>query len=298
MGADYHQLIRVCVMHKEHWILAYASATGHGHIAANLPCQDVCGVKLLADGWGIAVVSDGAGSCEHSQQGAQLTVQYAIEHFRTLITSRHWTESTEMPTVEAWRETASLALHDVFQELNTYATGQGYPLASLSCTVIVVIFSPFGLLAAHIGDGRAGFLSQSGEWQPLMTPFHGEYANQTVFVTSDIWEDALCSPYLETAIVTEAVQAFCLLSDGCERASYECYLYDEEHQRFYDPNKPYPPFFNRVVDWLRTLHRNGQPQQEMNELWAQVLRTGTAALQQETDDKTMIIAVQAMPSDG
>ena len=284
-------------MQKEHWSLAYASVLGNGHHAEHLPCQDACGVELLSHGWGIAVVSDGAGSCERSQLGAQKVVECTLAQFKTLIIAHRWHECTALPTEEAWYEAASHALRQVRQELKHYATTHDYPLASLSCTMIGVIFSPYGLLTAHIGDGRAGFLSQSGAWQPLITPYHGEYANQTVFVTSDICEDALCPPYFETAIVAEAVQAFCLLSDGCERASYQCYLYDEVQQRFYDPNKPYPPFFNRVVDWLKTLPQHEHTQQDINEQWAQVLRSGTEVLRQERDDKTMIIAVHLCPAD-
>jgi hypothetical protein len=285
-------------MPTEPWSLAYASVTGHGHHADNLPCQDACGVELLAHGWGIAVVSDGAGSCEYSHLGAQHVVACTLEQFKTLILSQHWHERTELPPAEVWYEAASHALRQVRQALKHYATMHDYTLASLSCTMIGVIFSPYGLLAAHIGDGRAGFLSQSGEWQPLITPYHGEYANQTVFVTSDLCGEALRPPYFETAIVAEAVQAFCLLSDGCERASYQCYLYDEVQQRFYDPNKPYPPFFNRVVDWLKYLPHHEHTQQEINAQWAQVLCSGTEVLRQERDDKTMIIAVHLCPTDG
>lgn len=67
-------------------------------------------------------------------------------------------------------------------------------------------------LVAHIGDGGiVARLADSGTWQALSWPDHGEYASTTRFVT-----DEPPAP-LRTHITRQPIDALALFSDGIER---------------------------------------------------------------------------------
>lgn len=270
-------------MLKYAWTVVYASIMGHLHTKEGLPCQDACEVKDLGDGWGVAVVADGAGSCQNADQGAQQTVNLAIQHFANAVHKNKWVQKNKLPSQNQWQLLASENLGYIKEDLITFSTQKELAFESLSCTIIVLIYSPIGLLITHVGDGRAGYLAASGEWLSMMTPFRGEEANQTIFITSDFEKD------IESKVIEEKVSAFCLLSDGCEKSAFECNLFDKEKNLYYDPNRPYPKFFNpNLLALSKITHKS---QEEMNLLWQHFLAEGTPQLKNETDDKTLILGM-------
>jgi len=273
----------------QNWVYAFASSIGSGHIMEQLPCQDSCKVADYG-AFGIFVVSDGAGSCSNSHIGSQLTTDSCLFHFKKAIDTYKW-DNNHLPAIDKWNKTAKETLYSVKEDLEKYSLSHEVEFKSLACTVIVVIAFKSSLLVVHIGDGRAGYCNFNSEWHPIIKPFHGELANQTVFITSDIWDDEIIDSYIESSIVENDVKAFCLLTDGCEKASFECNLYNEEKEIFYDPNKPFPLFFNPNVAGLIELYNDGKTQKEINELWENFLSEGNERLRMETDDKTMILAV-------
>jgi hypothetical protein len=271
------------------WIFAFASVQGNGHIAENIPCQDAHRVEHY-ENFTITVVCDGAGSCENSGKGAKQVADSCLIHFGKRISESDWAE--ELPTEQIWQEEAKQTFHLIRDDLEKFAQSEELAFKSLSCTVIVVVSLPGGLLVTHIGDGRAGYCTANGDWLPALTPFRGEEANQTVFITSEIWEESITNHYLESRVITGPVSAFCLLSDGCEKVSFEVNLYNKDTEQFYDPNRPYFPFFSPLQKILFTLHEQQKTQEDINALWAGFLTNGLERLRLETDDKTMILAVR------
>jgi len=282
-------------MQQSEWVFAYASAIGNGHISGNLPCQDYCDVRHY-DSFSIGIVSDGAGSCSNSHLGAQKVCEYAMHYFSDALKQKEWIINNTLPCQEEWNTLARQTLLQVRNDLAQFAYNSEVELKSLSCTIIVVIILKKGLLVTHIGDGRAGYCNQQNEWFPMITPFHGEEANETVFITSDIWYSSIIDRYIESNIIDEEIKAFSLLSDGCEKASFECNLYDEEKSVFYDPNRPFKHFYDKNVNvHLPLLKKAGKNQDEINILWKKFLTDGNVKLQIEPDDKTMILGVYVTP---
>ncbi|TAH20811.1 MAG: protein phosphatase 2C domain-containing protein [Cytophagales bacterium] len=267
------------------WTVVYASVIGNLHVREGMPCQDACAIKDLAEGWGIAVVADGAGSCQHSDKGAQQTVYLAIQHFANTVYKNQWIEKNNLPAQSQWDRLALENLMRIRDDLQTFSKQNQLPFESLSCTIIVLIYSPVGLLITHIGDGRAGYLNAQEEWQSMITPFRGEEANQTLFITSDFEKE------VESRVINEKISAFCVLSDGCEKSAFECNLFDKEKNLYYDPNRPYPKFFNPNILALSKLDNMNQEQKNL--LWQQFLIEGNAQLKNETDDKTLILGMIA-----
>jgi Protein phosphatase 2C len=276
-------------MQKDKWIYAYASAIGNSHISENIPCQDYCTVENY-DNYSIAIVCDGAGSCSNSQIGSKNVTEFCLFQFGNLIKKHNWNK--KLPSQNYWQNEAKKTLRIIKEDLVNYSINNSLEFKSLSCTVIVTIVLKNGLLVTHIGDGRAGYCNMKDEWFSTITPFHGELANQTVFITSDIWNDENIDNYIESKVIKAQVKAFCLLSDGCEKASFECNLFNQETETYFDPNKPYPLFFNPNLKILPELHRQNKTKEEINTLWKTFLTNGNEKLRIEPDDKTMILGVR------
>lgn len=270
------------------WIYAAASVMGAAHRQYDIPCQDHCAFLALSPQCHIAVVCDGAGSCDNAHIGAQQTANFALNRFSDYCQTQLLCPDTPLPNTEQWREQALQNVQLIKNDLLQYAQQNDLPFPSLACTLIVLIHTPLGLLCVHIGDGRAAYRTAQGEWEALIAPFHGEEINSTVFITSNFEQNT--AEYIKTIQVNKAVTAFCLLSDGCERASFEINLFDAESGKYYDPNRPYLPFFEPNIVALQQLHQQQKTQAEINQLWAAFLENGNEKLRSEPDDKTMILA--------
>jgi hypothetical protein len=277
-------------MVKNNWVFAFSSTIGSAHITEALPCQDYCKVESY-DGFNISIVADGAGSCENSHLGAKQAVEFCNFHFPNLVRSRGWL-SGNLPTNDSWNEEAKLTFKRVRDDLENFSINESIEFRSLSCTLIVVISFIDDLLVTHIGDGRAGYCDKKSDWSAMITPFKGEEANQTVFVTSDIYDDTFIDRYIQSLVIGDGPTAFCLMSDGCEKSAFQCNFYNPETQQFYDPNKPFPDFFNNNIKILKQMVDDGKGQEEVNDLWERFLISGTDKLKVETDDKTLILAVR------
>lgn len=271
------------------WGVAYASVIGNSHIGEGLPCQDACLLKF-ENGYGIAVVSDGAGSCSNSHIGSEKSCSFFYAHIKEIIENRQWALNKQLPSLEEWKDIGLEALFKVKTDLVELSVQEDIDFKSLSCTLMAVVFFPHGLLLAQIGDGRGGF-QKDGIWNGLFKPFKGEFANETVFITSHIWETELMDKYINLTVLDFPVDAFCLLTDGCERAAFQINLFNEAEEKYFDPNLPYPNFFNPLVGTLKGLIEGKQTQAEINSLWANFLTNGNPKFEIETDDKTMILAV-------
>jgi hypothetical protein len=277
---------------NSNWAIAAASVIGNSHIREKVPCQDFCYYKKINPDYGIAIVSDGAGSCKNSHFGSRHIAHLAVDFFENILNEKKWIENKTFPDLEEWHCTAKKVLKEIKENLEIYAKFKNFDFKSLSCTIIAVIYSPNGILVTHIGDGRAGYLNNKGSWNSMITPYHGEEANQTVFITSDIWNENDIDKFIESNVIIDEISAFCILSDGCEKASFECNLLDDENGIYFDPNKPFPGFFNPTTQKVLNLYKSGLNEIKISELWEDFLYNGNEKFIKETDDKTMIIGVK------
>lgn len=280
-------------MQNGKWIAAHASVEGSLHVAQSLPCQDAHICKTIGQSeWLLCAVSDGAGSCEFSHIGSGKVVELAYWHFSELVKANKWIDDSFIPKSEVWHKLAKDTFKKVFADLQEFATAENYTLDSLSATLILVIATPLGLLVSHIGDGRAGYQNLQGEWKSMITPFRGEYANETVFITSPIWEENQIDTYIKSQVIIEPISAFVLMSDGCENACYETAIFNEETKQYENINKPFAGFFNPIIKTLKDLVAQGKGAEKINRLWEDYLRDGTEEFAKEQDDKTLILVVK------
>lgn len=277
----------------DEWIVVGASVTGNKHITNQKPCQDSHKYEHLGNGWGIAVVSDGAGSAGNSHFGSKIVAEHAVTHFKEIIISRNWITKNELPNEMEWSLIAFHTLKTVRNDLEQFAKANRMVIESLYATAIVVIYTPKGILATHIGDGRAGYKNEKGEWKPLITPHKGEEVGETRFVQSDFWDipaykmSEVLVP--ESVVINEKPFAFTVMSDGCQKTSWLCYQRDKETGNFFDPNKPNPDFFNSLCETLQSFRKDEVAEKERAEKWRKFIEAGNASFVKEKDDKTMIL---------
>lgn len=288
---DYYNIILfMSDKKKTDWVVAYASVIGNGHIQFNIPCQDSCAHKKFDDTWGIAVVADGAGSAKLSHIGSDFVVRNTLHCFEEILERTKWSEEN-FPTDKEWRAEALRALQIVMQRLMKFAEAKEHKFSELACTVLATLYAPFGALSVHIGDGRAAYSDEIGEWKALITPFRGDEANETVFITSAIWTTDGVDQFVLTDTLRTKLRGFALMSDGCEKGSFVINVKDEKTQKYSDPNQPFPKFFEPNVHGLRQLKKEGKTQEEINKLWEGFLTAGHKQFKHEIDDKTMILGV-------
>ncbi len=282
--------------YTDSWVVVGASTIGKSHIGAGLPCQDNHFYKYLGGGWGIAVVSDGAGSAKQSHIGSEIVAQRCAFHTEHLLGQGRFFSQRALPSQEAWGKLAFTALRNTRSDLASYAKKHGVEFSELSATVMVLVHCEQGFLSAHIGDGRGGYLEAGEEeWHALFTPHKGEESNATYFITSREWTAAHHQSHNgisipECRVVECRPGGFCLMSDGCEATAWEYNLRDEGSGNFYDPNRPYDKFFSPIAKQLVDFRQN-VTQEECARKWHGFLEKGTPSLASESDDKTLLIGI-------
>lgn len=283
---------RFAILTKK-WEVVGASVLGNGHKSSGLPCQDSCAYEYLGEGWGIAITSDGAGSAEHSDIGSKITIARAMHYLKHLLEEERWIEKKELPTDNTWMRLVVPELRKVRDDIYGFSVKNNIEYKSLSATLIVVIHSPYGLLVAHVGDGRAGCRDTEGVWHSIITPHKGEEANQTVFLTSGFWDSPsfILSGVMvpETRVIRQPVSAFTLMSDGCENTAWLFNQKDDNTGHYYDPNKPFPKFFDPLIASLNSESRDGASEKDIESNWSSFIEEGTRGFVAESDDKTMIL---------
>jgi len=275
----------------KNWIVAKASVIGNSHIKENLPCQDSHDYKFFSDeNFGIAVVSDGAGSADFSDLGSIIVVKQAIEHFSKLIKTENFYAIP--PEENIWKEKSIEVFKNIFEEIKKHGENEKINYKSLAATAIVVAIMPYGIIATHIGDGRAGYLNDKGEWLSCITPYKGELANETVFITSDFWEKENLEQFIESRVIQDSVVAFTLLSDGCENVCFELNKFNSETQLYERLNNPYSGFYNHNIGVLKSLQSSGLLETEIDSMWANFLKSGLESFTNEPDDKTLLLGIK------
>lgn len=277
---------------RSNWVVVGDSVIGLSHIKNNTPCQDSHYYNMIDANWGVAIVADGAGSVEAAHKGAKYLAQEAGKMFQELVIQQKWNSKQTFPDQTTWHHLAKNTLLELRSRLGKVAVTLQLDVKSLSSTIVVLLHSPQGLLCTHIGDGRAGYANHQQEWKSIIQPWKGEYVNETVFMSSDIWEQEQIDRFVKSYVIHDSIKAFTLMSDGCERHSFICNVWDEKKQRYVDPNLPFDKFFNPVTNNLLKMYQNGSSPQEMKKKWAKFLTEGNPKLKHEPDDKTMIIGVQ------
>ena len=265
------------------WVVGGASSIGCRHIQENTPIEDNCYYQSWGNGWGIAVVSDGAGSREKSAIGSRLVSHlYAPRFFKNNL--KPFFDKSLLPSSAQWKKISRRSLYECAYMLNYYSNEHNDDVNLYGCTIIVMVYTPLGILCSHIGDGRACYRDKTGLWHACMKPYNPnpENPNATVFITSPIWESLQTAQEHIGYRVIEDVTAFALLSDGIEDYCFTCKPRDPITGD--DPNVPSQDFFDGIYQAFIGFKAD---KSKIEQKIADYLRNNPH-LANEQDDKTLV----------
>jgi hypothetical protein len=250
------------------WRAVGAAAPGASHIDQGMPCQDALRyLSLKVDGQSVlvAALSDGAGSAEQSEQGAQAATDAAVEALKIRM-------EAGLPVDEsAWRELLVDSCRAAQSAVLGLAEQTALPPRSFASTLACLVAADGCLAAATLGDGVIVAQRSSGELITITRPQRGEYANETVFLVQD---DALDQVQVE--ILPEAFSALAMFSDGLLRLA----LNFPEHA-------PFGPFFRPLFGFAA----QAEPGAEADAQLEAFLRSERVNARTD-DDKTLLLAVR------
>lgn len=279
------------IQKNSQWIVGGASCIGTGHIKAGKEREDSFYCEDWGNHWGIAVVSDGAGSRQKSAIGSWLIAsEYAPKIFKRHL-KPHF-DNPEPMSHEQWQTMSLRALYECVYNLYQYCETINDDLEHYGCTVIVIIYSPFGILCTQIGDGRACYRDSAGEWKACMKPYNPdpEEPSATVFITSPIWKDLTAAQEYIGSTICEGATAFGLLSDGMESYCFICTPRNPITGD--DPNMPLQAFFESIYTSFNQVKADESLiNTELNDYLA-----NNARLAQEIDDKTLVFGYMSCES--
>jgi len=254
------------------WRFTGASATGTSHLERGLPCQDAsrCAVLRTAAGEPVlaALVSDGAGSAQRAEIGAQLACALAFDEIRSFLAAGGSVSGIDVPFLTAW-----LARFQI--EIAARAQAEGLRPRDFSCTFLGAVVGAESAVFFQIGDG-AIVVSPRGEedeYSWVFWPATGEYEGSTFFAT-----DHDSAAHLEHSCVERPIDEVAMFSDGLQRLVLD-----------YRNRTAPAPFFRSMFSWLRAAAGEALP--HLSTLLQGHL--GSPAINDRTDDdKTLILATR------
>src|SRR5258707_10769622 len=170
------------------------------------------------------------------------------------------------------REFVEHAVIKFQSEAATFADTERLGVVEYACTFIAAIVSEDAATVIQLGDG--GTVTRQGndcEFSLVFWPQHGEYVNDTVFLTD---EAALKS--LEYKLIEHEINEVALFTDGLERMVLD-----------FAKKTPHDPFFESM---LKPLRRESSGHIEDLSHSLTVFLDSSRVNQHTHDDKTLILA--------
>jgi len=227
------------------------SLRGSGHEQSGQPCQDTSLYLLPRADTCVLIVADGAGSSSLGQIGSAAAVDAAqnVLARRLLYWRPEGEPAWEALLLECFRE-ARLSLEEL--------AGQHHsPIREFSTTLTAVALCPGFAAAASIGDCAGVVGIDGGGLVLLAAPEHGEYANETRFLSQTRWEAyfrfyCLHAEATMAAVFSDSLEHIAL----CRSVPYEPFISDTvafaASQPPEDRVSAYRTFLEKVIKGKRT----------------------------------------------
>ena len=233
------------------WKIASSYIIGQGHISKNIPCQDrtfklvdkkflkkvikkkvfknrkaIKRTKNILDNknsfYGLSL-ADGAGSCKHSDIGAELMTKKILQYLKINFDSLFKDENIKLRLIKY--------IEDTLKKRGT----NNILFKDLSSTLLFIAIKNNQFIIGHIGDGVIGMLDNKNNLKTISKPDNGEFSNSTFFTTSIKYQERL--RILKGTLKNST--GFILMSDGVEES-----LYDKKKESLSDTNKI-------IINWLK-----------------------------------------------
>lgn len=188
------------------WNVRNAEVIGSGHLLNSIPCQDKT-YTLSENGITAVALADGAGSEPLSHEGAECAVETVC---RLMCSNFDALMASPGPY-----DMKLAVIKTVSAAIKKRADILGVSPSNLSCTLLAVAVRGDDYLIFHIGDGVIG-CRKAGNLVVASGPHNGEFANNTVFVTSP-----MAIRYANVMKGTQPeLEGFIIMSDGSGHSLY------------------------------------------------------------------------------
>lgn len=239
------------------WRVLGAAVTGTSHRATGKGCEDAFGWLDVGDTTCL-VVADGAGSRPYSAQGSAAAVAAVLDSVRQ-------SGGREQPTITALFQAALDAIESA-------SSAHGHGPDDYATTLAVALLSPNGTRIGQIGDGVTVAKLASGDLCAISPQARFEYANETLFLTSD----GAIGEIRESSFGPSEVLALALSTDGLRYKILSDLTTGE----------PFGPFFEDIFKFTASTESTS----------AEIEAFIDALEDQAGDDKTLVVAVPHPPS--
>jgi serine/threonine protein phosphatase PrpC len=250
------------------WRILGASVTGTSHQKIGRGCDDAHAYHQQENGSLFVAVADGAGSATHSAKGARKAVEVALNRAQDILAQQIKPEGEDQ-----WYVALNAILKAVRTALEELASDRSelpdrFPLREFATTLLLVIVTSQEIAVVQIGDGVVVIQHADGTLQSITQPEHGEYINETSFVTD--------SDYLNQAqyivLPQKEIRGLAMLTDGLEMLALD-----------FATKTPYNPFFAPL---FRLAARPDTTEKEL----VNILESERVCVRTD-DDKTLVLAV-------
>lgn len=249
------------------WHVVGASVTGTSHLKTGRECEDDHAVGKRADGTLVLAVADGAGSAARAAEGSACAVDTVLTCLGA--GSPGARQVSPLPsTQDSWLRLLQGVLQRVRAALEGLVNESG-ALGDVSTTLLCCLISDQWLVGMQVGDGALVIRRADGRLEAVTAPDHGEYVNQTTFVTSADYL-ARAQYFVQSAA---GITGLALFTDGLERLALDM----QTHQ-------PHTPFF-------RPLFRFAAATDASTDDLVQFLSSDRVN-ERSDDDKTLVLAVR------
>ncbi len=200
---------------EHHWKTALVIVKGTSHQKTDSPCQDYC-ITHRTKSFTILALSDGAGSCKLSHIGSRAACLGFIRGAKMLL--RPYQDNSDAlgsflaeSSEESWLTVLDCAAQFVVAAAEKRNVN---PEESMACTLLGAIIGQSCAIVLQVGDGAWVAETESSGFHPVTWPEHGQYVNETYFITHAGYSEHLQFKVIPNDGLLRSLIGF---SDGIER---------------------------------------------------------------------------------
>ena len=252
------------------WRVTGASVKGTSHQKRGMPCQDAFDYCIVQDETAVVAVADGAGSAERSHEGARRAIAGALTWLEPALTEG-------MPENDAeWEGLLAEAFRQARAAVLRLATIERISSRELATTLTCAVACTDWLVVGQVGDGVVVAKGADGDLFAASQPQHGEYANETYFLTMD---EAL--QRVEVRVYSQSIEALAVLTDGLIRLATNVAT-----------NEPHLPFFQPLMAFASQMESEVQADEQLT-----ALLMSDRVCARTDDDKTLVLVARPHKSE-
>lgn len=251
-------------LERNGWRVVGAAVAGTSHERLGLPCQDALAYQAN-ERCLLVALSDGAGTADRSEFGAQTAVRVALDELAAA-------SAESLPREQAgWQDMLCAAFGAARSALESLAEIEQQPLRDYAATLSLAAATDEWLAVAQLGDG-AVVAGESPDQLFLVNPAQrGEYANETFFLTQ---EDAL--ELVQVSVFEKAVDYLAVMSDGLTRLAIQL-----------PAQEPHLPFFLPLFAFAARASEEEQAARHLVDFL-----NSERVCERTDDDKSLVLAVR------